>query len=197
MPNKCDNPYIQAIIEIVSRTEQIRFKKGFASPRTTVECRDGTVEITRRIYLDESPDLFEVFVSLVLDDKVDFSATFSGRAGIFLRANDVEEFHIKLIKFSQLTPVLFALYGWVASIDPHGEYTYLPPVHPIPLYIVRKETLERTSPKTFGSNFLQALRDLDSAILAMSPEQDDTSINDEIDFTDDNDKPELNDEGDD
>jgi len=194
--SKCSSPYVQAVIEIVSRTEQIRSNKGLIVPRTTVECKDGIVEITRRIYLDESPDPFEVFVNLVIDDEVDFSTTFSGRAGIFLRANDVEEFHIKLIKLSQLTPVLFALYGWVASIEPHGDYTDLPPAHPIPLYIVRKETIERTSPKTFGSNFLQAMRDLDNAILAMSQEQDYTSIDDEIDTTDDNDKPKVNHEGD-
>jgi len=73
---------------------------------------------------------------------------------------------------------MFILYGWVGSIEPHGNYIDLPPEHPIPLYVVRKDSLVKISPKAFGSNFLQAMRDLENALGSISLD-DDSDLNDD------------------
>lgn len=176
---KCTSPYIQAIIDIIERTEQIRRDRGFVEPRTIVKCEDGVLLITRRVILDDSSDPFEVFLRLKVDDQVSLLAVYSGGTGVQIRADDVEEFHPLIISAGQNTAIIYSMYGWVTSIEPKGNYGVLPAVNPIPLYAVRRESLEHVPPKRFGSMFVQAMRDLDNTILAISQIGEGSSKEDE------------------
>jgi hypothetical protein len=172
-------PYIQAVIDLVYRAEKKRIDTG-GKPRTIVERKDETTaEITRFIPLDNSPEPFEVFVELKIDDQIEFSALFSGRLGMHISANDVERFVIKLIKLSQNSARLFSLYEWVVSVEPHGDYSNLDASSQIPLYITRKDSIFQTSPETFALNFLQAIRDLENLVISVAQNIHDEDVDDE------------------
>jgi len=183
MTNLSCNEYAQAVLDVVARAEQIRREKGFNIPRTIVECRDEKIQITRRVFLEDTPDPFEIFIQLKIDDLVSFSALFSGRLDIYISANDLEQLLMKLISLNQTTPLTLSLYNWVVSIDPHTDYTNIDVNSRMSLYVTRKDSIARLSPQIFASIFLQAMIDLDNVIVSIY--DDNGSQNDDDDDDDD------------